>query len=331
MDRGRSDAADHPDHPGLRRHPRAAAPGAHHPELFARWVGPRSLQTRIEEWDARTGGCRRYVATPERVEFGFHGTIHEVRPDRILQTFTFDGEPDGVALQTLRFEDLGDGRTRLHPQSLVDSFEGREAPAPVQGWRARDIVQHPTGWLPALLAGGAGIALSTGVEVDQDPAGAWLAHAAAVQALSDDPGTADRLLQNPYIGQLPVDQAINRPHTTDVFPAHLGPGPGHRSGRPAGPAALRRPAGRHGADRRAAPIVRAVRRPRAGRAGRRSAGPADRVHRAIPVVDRHIARLIDPGPTDGQDQSASTIIAVAGGRRLQAAAGPRAPEQRRPD
>jgi uncharacterized protein YndB with AHSA1/START domain len=43
-----------------------------------------------------------------------------------VQTFTFDGQPDGVALETLRFEDLGDGRTRLHAQSLVDSFEGRD-------------------------------------------------------------------------------------------------------------------------------------------------------------------------------------------------------------
>jgi uncharacterized protein YndB with AHSA1/START domain len=97
------------------------------PVLFARWVGPRSLQTRIDEWDARTGGCWRYVATREGVEFGFHGTFHEVRPDRIVQTFTFDGDPDGVALETLRFTDLGNGRTRLHAQSLVDSFEGRDA------------------------------------------------------------------------------------------------------------------------------------------------------------------------------------------------------------
>ena len=43
-----------------------------------------------------------------------------------MQTFTFDGQPDDVALETLRFEDLGDGRTRLHAQSLVDSFESRD-------------------------------------------------------------------------------------------------------------------------------------------------------------------------------------------------------------
>ena len=79
------------------------------------------------------------------------------------------------------------------------------------------MVQHLTEWLPALLADGAGIELSTGVRVEEDPAAAWLAHAAAVQALLDDPGTADRLLQNPHLGQLPVDQAIDRFYTTDVF------------------------------------------------------------------------------------------------------------------
>ena len=41
-----------------------------------------------------------------------------------MQTFTFDGQPD--ALERLRFEALGDGRTRLHAQSLVDSFEARD-------------------------------------------------------------------------------------------------------------------------------------------------------------------------------------------------------------
>ena len=97
------------------------------PELFAKWVGPNTLDTRIEHWDVRTGGSWRYVAARDGMEFGFHGTFHEVRPDRIVQTFTFEGMPDGVALDTLRFEDLGDGRTRLHAQSLVDSFEGRDA------------------------------------------------------------------------------------------------------------------------------------------------------------------------------------------------------------
>lgn len=100
------------------------------PDLYARWVGPTDLSTRVEHWDARRGGSWRFVsirqAEGETEEYAFRGCFHEVREDRIVQTFTFEGMPDEVSLETLRFEDLGDGWTRLHSQSLVDSFEARE-------------------------------------------------------------------------------------------------------------------------------------------------------------------------------------------------------------
>ncbi|RUP31511.1 MAG: polyketide cyclase [Mycolicibacterium sp.] len=97
------------------------------PEVFARWVGPNGMDTRIVEWDARDGGSWRYIAARDGQEFGFRGCFHTVADDKIVQTFTFEGMPDAVSLETLWFEDLGDGRTRLHGQSLVDSFEGRDA------------------------------------------------------------------------------------------------------------------------------------------------------------------------------------------------------------
>ncbi len=97
------------------------------PELFVRWVGPDALSTRIDHWDARTGGSWRYVSTDGDTEYWFHGCFHEIGPRRLVQTFTYEGAPDGVALETLWFEELGGGRTRLHSQSLVDSFEARDA------------------------------------------------------------------------------------------------------------------------------------------------------------------------------------------------------------
>ncbi|WP_030170387.1 MULTISPECIES: SRPBCC family protein [Actinomycetes] len=97
------------------------------PELFAQWIGPSALDTRIDEWDARSGGSWRFVSTRDGEEYAFRGCFHDIRPDRIVQTFTYEGDPDGVALETLWFDDLGDGRTRLRTQSLVDSFEGRDA------------------------------------------------------------------------------------------------------------------------------------------------------------------------------------------------------------
>jgi len=97
------------------------------PRLFAQWIGPTSLGTRIEQWDARSGGNFRFVSSRDGEEYAFRGCFHEIRPDRIVQTFTYEGDPDGVALETLWFEDLGNGRTRLRTQSLVDSFESRDA------------------------------------------------------------------------------------------------------------------------------------------------------------------------------------------------------------
>jgi uncharacterized protein YndB with AHSA1/START domain len=96
-------------------------------DLFARWVGPDGMETRIVEWDARDGGAWRYVAGRDGEEYAFRGCFHRIGDDVIVQTFTFEGEPEGVSLDTMRFEDLGDGRTRLHAQSLVDSFEDRDA------------------------------------------------------------------------------------------------------------------------------------------------------------------------------------------------------------
>jgi uncharacterized protein YndB with AHSA1/START domain len=98
------------------------------PELVVRWLGPRKNEMRLDTWDCRTGGSYRYVHVSDGNEFGFNGTFHEIRPaELIVQTFTFEGMPDGVALEKLVFEDLGDGRTRLVCTSLVDSFEDRDA------------------------------------------------------------------------------------------------------------------------------------------------------------------------------------------------------------
>jgi uncharacterized protein YndB with AHSA1/START domain len=97
-------------------------------ELFARWIGPASGSMTIDRFDVRTGGAYRYLHSDENGEYAFYGSFHEVRPgELIVQTFTFEGFPDGVALEKLAFEDLGDGRCRLVSTSLVDSFEGRDA------------------------------------------------------------------------------------------------------------------------------------------------------------------------------------------------------------
>ncbi len=92
-----------------------------------------------------------------------------------------------------------------------------DAPSPVAGWTARDVVRHLTEWLPALLEAGAGPELPHGPSPDNDPVAAWQVHCDGVQAVLDDPETAHRELSHPHIGRLPVATAIDQFYTADVF------------------------------------------------------------------------------------------------------------------
>jgi uncharacterized protein YndB with AHSA1/START domain len=96
------------------------------PDLYAKWVGPNDISTRIDHWDARSGGSFAFTNFSDRGDSSFHGSFHEVSPTRIVQTFTYDPWPESVSLETLTLTDLGDGRTRLVATSLCDSFEGRD-------------------------------------------------------------------------------------------------------------------------------------------------------------------------------------------------------------
>jgi uncharacterized protein YndB with AHSA1/START domain len=98
------------------------------PELIVRWLGPHRHEMRLDTWDCRTGGSYRYVHASDGEEYWFRGCFHDVRPDEmIVQTFTFEGMPDSVALETMRLGPLPGGRTRLVVESLVDDFEARDA------------------------------------------------------------------------------------------------------------------------------------------------------------------------------------------------------------
>ncbi len=109
------------------RAPRARLLRAHiDPEVFVRWIGPDGFESEVVEWDARDGGAWRYTTRHGEHEGSFRGCFHTVAEDRIVQTFTWDGMPDAVLLETLTFEELGDDRTRLHAFSLCASFAVRD-------------------------------------------------------------------------------------------------------------------------------------------------------------------------------------------------------------
>ena len=99
------------------------------PNLFVQWLGPRGLTTTLEGFEPTSGGSWRFVQKDtDGNEYGFHGVFHEVLPERIIQTFEFEGLPDGghVVLEALTFEELPNGRTRLTSQSVYRSVADRD-------------------------------------------------------------------------------------------------------------------------------------------------------------------------------------------------------------
>ena len=94
-------------------------------ELFRELDRPRSLQTNITHWDFRTGGRYRYEQTDaEGNTYAFRGVFHTVRENElIIQTFEYEGRPDEVSIDIMRFEELPGGRSRLVDHSVFPSVE----------------------------------------------------------------------------------------------------------------------------------------------------------------------------------------------------------------
>ena len=97
------------------------------PELVRQWLGPNGYEMDIERWDFTSGGGYRYIhRDPQGAEYGFRGVFHVVRPDFAIQTFEFEGYPDVVSIESITFERLDGGRTRLRGHAVYPTMEARD-------------------------------------------------------------------------------------------------------------------------------------------------------------------------------------------------------------
>ena len=120
------------------------------PNLFAQWIGPKNLTTDIKTFEPVSGGKWRFTQrNQDGNEFAFHGVFHEVSPERIIQTFEFDGLPESghVTLETLILEDLPNGRTKLTSQSVFQTVSDRDGMVEagmehgvVEGYERLDVI-----------------------------------------------------------------------------------------------------------------------------------------------------------------------------------------------
>ena len=95
-------------------------------DLFTEWWGPEELTSKVDRFEPTTGGSWRLVhVDPDGNEYGFHGVYHLVSPERIVNTFEYEGVPGHVCLETVCFEDV-DGKTRVTSQSVFQSVADRD-------------------------------------------------------------------------------------------------------------------------------------------------------------------------------------------------------------
>ncbi len=94
--------------------------------LVAQWWG-RGHRLSIEKLEVMRGGHWRFVEHTDHGPEGFEGRFREVTPpERLVQTFEWDGMPGYVAVNTMTLEDLGGDQTRVVTISLFHTAAERD-------------------------------------------------------------------------------------------------------------------------------------------------------------------------------------------------------------
>ena len=93
---------------------------------------------------------------------------------------------------------------------------GWDAPAPCEGWVARDVVRHLTEWVPGFLSSYWELTVPPIPSVDGDPVGAWRALDGALQGAFDDRAVASSERDSP-MGRSPLEVVLDQIVTGDVL------------------------------------------------------------------------------------------------------------------
>lgn len=98
------------------------------PQYLPEWWGPRGYILTIDKADVKSGGQWRYIHHANGEDFAFHGVYHEVSPERVIQTFEWEGLPEKghVILETTRFVELPNNRTKMTIQQVFQTVADRD-------------------------------------------------------------------------------------------------------------------------------------------------------------------------------------------------------------
>jgi uncharacterized protein (TIGR03086 family) len=93
--------------------------------------------------------------------------------------------------------------------------EAWDNPSPCEGWTARDVVGHLTGWIPGFF-GAQGVEFPPVPSVQDDPVAAWETVQATLAHALADPALATRLVETPFSTRS-LDETVDMIVTGDVF------------------------------------------------------------------------------------------------------------------
>ena len=97
------------------------------PALIPNWYGPRGYTATVDKMEVRPGGAWRFISKGPSGEDAFRGEFREiVPPERIVQTFEWEGLPGHVSVETMTLEEIDDDRTLVTATSVFDSKEDRD-------------------------------------------------------------------------------------------------------------------------------------------------------------------------------------------------------------
>lgn len=102
------------------------------PKLIPQWWGPEKYLTVVEKMDFRAGGEWRFVQTDstDGSVFAFRGVFKEIKePEYITWTFEFEPMPGHISTETVYFEEVEEGKTKITTVSSYKTIEDLEGMA----------------------------------------------------------------------------------------------------------------------------------------------------------------------------------------------------------
>jgi uncharacterized protein YndB with AHSA1/START domain len=98
------------------------------PEQIVQWWGPSRYEMKIDKMEFRVGGTWRFVHTAsDGTQYAFNGVYKEIdRPNKIVDTFEYEGTPGHILIETIIFTLQPDGTTKLAVVSHYANLEDLE-------------------------------------------------------------------------------------------------------------------------------------------------------------------------------------------------------------